>query len=66
MAGIDSLKFVLSTVTETIVSGVKVVKALPAIQEEAKDLQVEEIVALVVELVTADVPKIVAAFKNPA
>lgn len=63
MPGIDNLKLALNTATTIIVEGVKVVKALPAIKEESAELSAEEIVALVVDIATVEIPKIVAAFK---
>jgi hypothetical protein len=62
--GIDTLKELLGNVSSTAVVAIKAVKKIPAIKAEIADLKPEEIVSLVVQGATIELPKIIAAFRE--
>jgi hypothetical protein len=62
--GIDALKEVLSSASAVAVAGIKAFKKLPAIKAEIADLKPDEIVALVVQGATVELPKIIAAVRE--
>ncbi len=64
--GIENLKSTLVSLTDVIVVGVKVVKAIPAIQAEIQDLTLEESIALISDAIIVEIPKVVAAFRVTA
>jgi hypothetical protein len=62
--GIDAVKELLTSVANTACVAIKTVKKMPVISAELKDLDATEIVALVVQGATEELPKIIAELKK--
>lgn len=63
MIGIDNLKAGIHSAVGILVEGILLAKKAKVIIEEAKDIQIEEGVSLVVAIATEEAPRIMAALK---
>lgn len=64
MAGIVALKALVKNVFEVSKIVIRTVKALPAIQEEAKDIDVAEGSQLLVQVVVEEIPLVLEELKK--
>jgi hypothetical protein len=62
--GIENLQATISAISDVLVVAVKVIKNLPKIQEEMKDIDATEGIQLISGVVINEVPRIYAAFKE--
>jgi hypothetical protein len=64
MAGIEATKAALHGVVGVIIGGIKIAKQFNAVVPELGELDFTEIVALITQVATTEVPAIVAAIKE--
>jgi hypothetical protein len=62
--GIEAVKELLTSVADTACVAIKTFKKLPVITAEIKDLDATEIVGLVVQGATQELPKIITELKK--
>lgn len=63
MAGIENLKKLVKNLAQVSKIVIQTIKALPKIQEEAKDIDVAEGSALLVQVVVEEIPAVLAELK---
>lgn len=64
MIGIDNLKSGIHSAVGIVCDGIKLAKKAGAIMAEARDIDVTEGVALIVQVATEEAPRIMAALKE--
>lgn len=64
MPGIENLKLGIQGVFTIVRGGVRIAKNAKAIVEEARDLQIDEIIGLVTLVATQEVPLLIEEFKK--